>query len=75
MQWGLIVVLRSIFVRCFLDRFLGLKWFALDSSGGDACESLGGNHYRPSSLGKYLLFSYVFMPKQMSPKAFNLYSM
>ena len=35
-----------VFVRCFLGRRMGLKWFGVEGSGGDACESLGGNHCR-----------------------------
>ena len=33
-------------LRLFLEGFMGLKWFPWEGSGGDACESLGGNHCR-----------------------------
>ena len=49
-----------VFVRCFLGRFMGLKWFGVEGSGGDACESLGGNHCRHHPLlGNVLEFVLV----------------
>ena len=48
-------------LRSFLEGFMGLKWFPWEGSGGDACESLRGNHCRPSSPGNDLVFVRCFL--------------
>ena len=39
---------------------MGLKWFPWEGSGGDACESLGGNHCRHHCWE--MLLSLVWLP-------------
>ena len=49
---------------------MGLKWFPWEGSGGDACESLRGNHCRPSSPGNDLVFVRCFLGRFMGLKWF-----
>ena len=56
------------FLRSFLEGFMGLKWFPWEGSGGDAWESLRGNHCRPSSPGNDLVFVRCFLGRFMGLK-------
>ena len=58
------------FLRSFLEGLMGLKWFPWEGSGGDACESLRGNHCRPSSPGNDLVFVRCFLGRFMGLKWF-----